>query len=383
MTRAGGNGQTTVAIVGAGPAGTICAIQLARSGVDVTLLDATRTNYWQPVEILAPATVRLTRAHQLGDIAQWPASATCRGVLGLWSDTADFFDYNLYACDFGVAVDRQTFDISLKVRAEEHGVSILQQTKVTKVELCANQMWSLQYRNCAGQSETIGARLLVEATGRSARHLTGVENVRRHYDKLVALACPISLRKARDQIMLLEAVADGWWYSSCDAAGNGAIVFLTDVDLLPRGLRAREKVFAEQFSDTKLLRKQLPSLPANLQLQGIDSRTSCRTHLSAGPSIAIGDAAFSVDPLSGAGLRRCMESAQHAAIAALDYVSDGDLGALEIYTAWAFTDFDQWLQKKNAVYADACSRFENKPFWARRHGAVKEIDLRNNFEMPV
>ncbi len=93
-----------VIIVGAGPAGCACAAFLSRAGRAVLLIDRTSSR-WKPVEVLAPATVQLLRYHRLIDFDVTQKYGVCRGVHGLWDRQPGFFDYQLFACDAGVAVD--------------------------------------------------------------------------------------------------------------------------------------------------------------------------------------------------------------------------------------------------------------------------------------
>ena len=169
--------------------------------------------------------------------------------------------------------------------------------------------------------------------------------------------------------MLLEADRDGWWYSSCDATGNGAAVYLSDADLVPRGAQQRERFFRDKYASTRLVRRKLPPLPEQVDLRVIDARTSRRRRFWTCGSVAIGDAAYAVDPLSGGGVRRALETAIQAAKAVTSLLGGNDVGALRAYATWAASDFERWLSDKDAVYASADPAFIGRLFWQRRRTA--------------
>ena len=95
-----------VIVAGAGPAGSTCATLLGRAGLRVLLADGRGSGRWQPVEILAPATVQMLRTHRLCTATADRGYGVCRGVLGQWHRERAFLDYQLFACDSGLAVTR-------------------------------------------------------------------------------------------------------------------------------------------------------------------------------------------------------------------------------------------------------------------------------------
>jgi flavin-dependent dehydrogenase len=367
-----------VIVAGAGPAGSACAALLSRAGLRVLLVDRGAGSPWQPVEVLAPATVRLLRSCGLFEAAfdhepgRGPGYARCRGVRGLWGRDADFFDYSLFACDAGVAVERDAFDRELRTQAAAAGAQMLATARVEQAQREPDGTWRVRLA-AVGGGITASANVLIDATGRASRNPVApasrrprAAGPRRFFDSLVGIACRLPLPAQTTQIMLLEADADGWWYSSCDAHGRGAAVYLSDADLLPRTAPARASFFRRKFAESRLIRDQLPALPASLDLRMIDARTSRRTCLVDQGTLAIGDAAYSVDPLSGGGLRRAVETARHAAMAVQAWLGSGDADALARYEAWADADFGRWHRDKDGVYATADPSILDRPFWRRR-----------------
>jgi flavin-dependent dehydrogenase len=354
-----------VIIVGAGPAGCACATFLSRAGRRVLLIDRTSSR-WKPVEVLAPATVQLLRYHRLIDSDLTQKYGTCRGVHGLWDRQPGFFDYQLFACDAGVAVDRSVFDRDLLAPAVSAGTHFLPIAVVHRATQAADGSWTLELSDADGRKVTVSARLLIHAGGRAATTLRPARIDRQYFDRLIAIACRVTLSPSPVQIMLLEADEEGWWYSSSDATGHGAVVYLSDADLLPRTPEERASFFRRRFASSRLLRQHLPPLPDVLDLRLIDARTSRVRHFCTRASLSIGDAAYAVDPLSGSGIRRAVESAIAASDAVNAFLVTGDARTLDGYDGWATAEFQRWLDDKDGVYAEASEDLHDHPFWKRR-----------------
>jgi flavin-dependent dehydrogenase len=358
-----------VIVVGAGPAGCACATFLSRAGHEVLLLERSSSSRWKPAEVLAPATVRLLRSHRLIDSDLTQKYGVCRGVHGLWDRHPGFFDYQLFACNAGVAVDRSVFDRELLGAAVAAGTHFLPVSVVHRAVAARDDSWTLELTRAESGTMTVSAPVLIQAGGRAASTLGPEPIDRRYFDRLIAMACRMDLPPSPVQIMLLEADTEGWWYSSCDAGGHGAAVYLSDADLLPRSPQERTTFFRRKFASSRLLRQHLPPLPNVLDLRVIDARTSRVTHFCTRASLSIGDAAYAVDPLSGSGVRRAVESAVAASEAVAAFLVTGDPRALNRYDAWAHAEFQRWLRDKDGVYAEASDDLHSYSFWKRRIAA--------------
>lgn len=359
-----------VIIVGAGPAGSACAAFLSRAGRAVLLIDRNLSSRWKPVEVLAPATVQLLRYHRLIDFDVTQKYGVCRGVHGLWDSQPGFFDYQLFACDAGVAVDRAVFDRDLLAPAVSAGTRFLPITVVHRAAQAPDGRWTLDLSDADGREVTVSAPVLIQAGGRAAMTLRLARTDRQYFDRLIAMACRMALPPSRVQIMLLEADEEGWWYSSSDASGHGAVVYLSDADLLPRTPEERASFFRRKFASSRLLSQHLPALPDVLDLRLIDARTSRARHFSTRASLSIGDAAYAVDPLSGSGIRRAVESALAASDAVHAFLVTGDRRIFDRYDGWATAEFERWLRDKDGVYAEASDDLHRHPFWTRRIAAA-------------
>src|SRR6478672_7341740 len=103
-----------VMILGGGPAGTACAILLARGGMRVVLASTVTARHRRPAEVLSPMTLRLIRRLALPEPGVAHGARRCRGALSVWGGRDEqFFDYQIYACGNALMIDRRTFDAEL------------------------------------------------------------------------------------------------------------------------------------------------------------------------------------------------------------------------------------------------------------------------------
>jgi flavin-dependent dehydrogenase len=347
-----------VVVAGAGPAGAACATLLARNSLRVLLVDGGVPS-GRPTEVFAPDTLRLIRQLGITCPDRRHRARDCRGTLSAWAaGDEDFYDYRLYACEAAIAVDRHAYDAALVAGAQSAGADVV------------GGRLSGSERTPAGWNVFVGARqvrgrLLVDATGRNGRAAPAHIPAPRFRDRLLSFAFPCSPALNGD-VLLLEAVRDGWWYASPRVGQVNSLVFLSDSDLVPRQAAARAARFRASFDATRLIRRHCPVAPDFDQHRGRDARTGARRRVAGRSWLAIGDAALSVDPLSGDGTRLAFESAQQAAAAAIRFARNGDEEGLADYAAWCRDTEQRLLLQRRSAYAAVDPAFRHELFWRRR-----------------
>ena len=221
--------------------------------------------------------------------------------------------------------------------------------------------WSIEF-----DRTRLLARWLIDASGRGGG-LAPTHTARRCFtDRLVACV----IREARcdasgpcSDVLLLAAVRGGWWYVSQSATG-ASVVYLTDADLLPRSAHARSVHLGRAFDEAFLLREAIGAAPAFSSHRVVDARTTHRLRVSGDGWMAIGDAALSVNPLSGEGLRLAIASAARAS----DAIIDGGRGLppWESLAAWFDDQKSEQRHAAAAANAPVVRRFADDLFWRRR-----------------
>jgi 2-polyprenyl-6-methoxyphenol hydroxylase-like FAD-dependent oxidoreductase len=346
-----------VLVVGAGPAGALAALILARAGADVLLVSAGDRRPPGPAELLSPPARRLLDAHGLTGAG---AGATpCEGVLSrLGAGEPDHHDYGLFGCGPALSLDRGRFDAALLAAVREAGVAILSPARVRGVRRDGRR-GSRVTVSVGHETFGIASAWILEATGRKGPYLRR-RAARRRFDRLVALATPFAPAKYR-RFLVVEAARDGWWYTAPAPPGESRLVFLTDADLLPRGAAARGEWLAGQFRGTNLIAGMAADDPGFAALRGYDAGFSVIPSPIADGWTAIGDAALALDPLSGLGIWTSLNGAERAAGALIERgrIDEG-------YSRWIAGRCAEEEALRAKTYASGCARFPGSRFWARR-----------------
>lgn len=315
---------------GAGPAGSATAIHLARAGARVVLYD--RGVVGPGIgESLPGAAAPLLAELGLGT----PPGVASAGTLSAWgTDGLAIADPLVFPYGGGWSLDRPAFDAWLRARAVEVGVELRQD-----------------------EPPTAGWR--IDATGRKAALARSLGARRRYTDKLFAFHQRFSPERTGDEPRLLvETVPDGWWYSARLPSGDRVVLFLTDRDLAPTG----RSWFLHRMLETRWLSatlahwRYLPSGP----FRGADARSGI-TEPVCGPGwAAVGDAAFTADPLTSQGIADALLGARAVADLVLGRTS-GEAYAAKVRAMWEGLG-------RGVREAYARERRHDGEFWRRRRG---------------
>lgn len=280
--------------MGAGPAGSATAIHLAGVGLRVTLYDprpvGASVGECLPSSTL-PLLLELGLSRPLPPVAE-PAA----GTLSAWGrEGLSVVDHLHLPHGSGWTLDRPAFDRLLRERAVAEGAQI--QTEGAPPE----------------------APWRIDATGRRAVVARAQGARRLHEDRLFAFYQHFraELPGDTDPRLLLEAADDGWWYTVRAPDGRRVVAWLTDRDLsdAPAGSRARDAWFRGRLIKTTWISTILARwrwLPAG-PLRGADARTGGLDRVAGPGWLAVGDAAFAVDPLSSQGIADALLTARSAA----------------------------------------------------------------------
>ena len=354
-----------VAIVGAGPAGAATALSLVSAGHSVVLLENSSFAYPRVGETLSPEISTILM--QLGIWEQFIKGGP-RPTNGIWSawDEPDLVAKDLMYNPYGTAwrVDRARFDGMLVAAAERKGARV--QTDWGRIHVQREgSLWRLTAG--ASKSDVCVSSFVVDATGRSATVARSLGIRRCSRDRLVALigifCIPITSSGLED-VLLVEAAPEGWWYRSVLPSGEIVAAYLTDSDLVPRNTRALTDWWRSKLNESEFIRVRV----AGLTLRAFHARPAAVSSLerAAGPGwIAVGDAANAIDPLSGGGITKALYSALLASNAVTEALS-GTTDALEIYSDRCEQQFEHSLKVGALYYRRMVDRWPDSPFWRRR-----------------
>ncbi len=321
------------AVVGAGPSGAVCALLLARAGARVGLIHRADSRV-RGVELISGRARRLVERHREDFFRLAVHGVEVRETVSLWG-TPDPVTWNAMLDPWGpgVAVDRAAFDGALRDLARDAGATILPAAEVLG---CGRRgaRWCLDLRREAG-SCTMSAGLLIVATGRGGgRFLNRAAAARSTH---VALMTRLRARGCRQgHALYLEASDNGWWYALPDRGGGHFVGLCVGRDEARRRRAPLREFFVRELRRTRLLAPLLPNAEVDQPILGRPAGVQAPDQVAGPGWVAVGDAAFAPDPLSGMGLDFALESAVRAAGAVRPGVASENFG-----------DYEQWV----AAYA--------------------------------
>ena len=259
------------------------------------------------------------------------------------------------------ALNRRVFDQWLRNEAANAGAVVLDSIRGLRVEE-SDGHWRVRVRT--NRAETLCTTpLIVEATGRRARSICQ-PNVTRHYtDRLVGVSVDFAKSFSVATQAVVEASNDGWWYFLGVRGRRPFACFFCDVDDVPR-TECPAAFLGKQLRKTQYLRRLVGDLLPSQRVLMWDARTSVRSAIWRGGWLAIGDAAWSMDPLSGSGVERAIYSGVSAAHAALASMTESSLEPLRDCAINQVNAFNGAAATQSRVYSNV-KRFKSR-FWARR-----------------
>ena len=246
-----------VVVVGGGPAGAAAAAAARAEGLDVELVCAPRGLRPAPGESLPPGTDRLLDdifGASMLNLQQHRASFGNRSAWGTADVEATDFVDNPFG--HGWHVDRPALDESLHDRLRTLGVRVRSGARVAGHAWIDDQ-WRIALHDHA--ETAIRARAIVDATGRAARIARSQGARRQRLDRLVAAYWMLSVADAQDGdgTTLVEAVPDGWWYTTPVPGHRRAVAFLTDSDLMPPCAARTARDWHERLAQAPHIRERL------------------------------------------------------------------------------------------------------------------------------
>lgn len=346
----------TAIVAGAGPAGAVAAVVLARSGHRTLLVDRIRDGPLKVGEALPEAAGRLLRSLDLPVPDAAGAHAPIGGTLTCWgSDALVALDSFRHPAGGGWRLDRTRFDADMRAAAVAAGATY-RDDRVRSLHRRDNG-WELELESGAAEH----AQWIVDATGRSAllgRRL-GVPRVRD--PALVAFYARGRPDPAfRLDRTVVEAVPEGWWYAARLPSGAPITGFHTDGGEAAI-LRADPDAWRRALSRTRHVARLLATSQFDEQARAADARGGRLGQFSGEGWIACGDAAMCFDPISGQGIFSALHGGFSAGTA-IAAATEGRTEKLEEYSTSMAEVWDIYRSRWSALYRGE-RRWPTARFW--------------------
>ena len=369
-------------VAGGGPAGAAAAAAARAQGLDVALVSAP-VRQLHPGESLPPGTEPVLNQLFGAAALRWRRHQAAYGNRSAWGGAGlERTDFMLNPLGHGWHVDRRALDASLLHSLRAQGVRVRCATRV------AHCSWDRDHWEVTldGKRHDVRARAIVDATGRAARIARSQGARRTRLDRLLAAYWLLadSRERGRDATTLVEAVPDGWWYTTPVPGRRRVAAFLTDADLLPpRAARATHH-WRERL-------EQAPSVANALATAGLslnhgplitDASVAYLDPLTGPGWAAAGDAAVSLDPLSSQGILTALLMGRDAGHAVAAMLTNADPEPLLRYSQKYATLLETHTRMRAAYYALE-QRWPHTPFWTRRHALTDALTRAPPSENPL
>lgn len=331
-----------VLIVGGGVAGAATAIAFARAGGRAAILHRQDTR--GGLETISPQAAKFLddQSLQLG---------VPLGSITAWWGSSDEVNRRYPGSRI---IDRLELAAALRDRAKSAKAvqfDVLRHLRISRT----TDGWKARFLNTDGEHMTIGAQFAVDASGPTS-FLGKQSGAQRHFsDELWSVTATLSSPGLIGS--WTESTESGWW-NLCSVEERGALSFF--------GQRTATEDVRLRFTAALQRTAHLKRLPLPQANQIRMSRcSSSELRPCAGERwIAVGDAAFNVQPLGSAGVARALRDAQLAPQALMNKPGE--------YEAFQRREYKTYLAQLKRQYLSE-RRWDQSPFWtALRNGdAIK------------
>jgi flavin-dependent dehydrogenase len=358
-----------VVILGGGPAGCATALALVRHGMSrVLVVEAGRYEAVRIGESIPPD-IRVV----LEDLGVWEDflkedHEPCLGSCSSWgADELGYNDFLFNPLGNGWHLDRKRFDAFLARKVLQHGNVLVTGTRFDGCERAGADGFRLRLKGDDGQTRTVGARFVVDATGMRSSFARCMGASRLFLDQLLCITAFFELSGSASfsKLTMLEAVEYGWWYAARLPNRRLAVAVASDPKIIKHNALRRRDDFLGHLEKTTHIAAEL----AGCHFVD-DSQMTCAApsffldEVGGNGWLAVGDAASAYDPISSQGIYKALADGSRAGEAIAASLRGSDIGLGE-YRLSIASRFQQYLANRNFFYGLE-QRWPKSGFWTRR-----------------
>lgn len=349
-----------VIVIGAGPAGAICAHHLGARGHSVLLVDREDRGRFHIGESLIPHLIELWAQEGIAvDVAAGPfVHKPGVQIDDRQLDRTFVFDFTRpkpNRRNYAYNVERAELDALLTDLAAGTGVRVVQNAEVTDFHMDEDRIVGLSYR-CGGRSYPVTARWVVDASGRTGllarkfglrKFNTRLKNIAlfRHFDGVVE-----GVNRADDGYQVVSAHDQGWVWGIPIGPRALSVGTVTHASKL-KG-KDRDTLFEEHLRRVPIIAEAVNGASGRYHEIKVQSDFCYHSDHLAGPGwFMVGDAGCFVDPLFSGGVFLASISGVKAA-EAIDRLLSGAAEEVE-FTAFenlVKTGYDSYFRLMYVFY---------------------------------
>lgn len=357
-----------IVIIGAGPAGSACAIQLLQKGIkNVLLLEAGNFEKFRIGESIPPYANRLFQQMGIFDAFLKEKHVPCYGNASCWgSGTMGYNDFMLSKNGYGWHLDRTRFNRFLAQQAVNLGASLMTRTTY-KIGQKLEKGFELQITEASNKPTTIYADMVVDASGKRSVFATQQGSQKLHTLPTVCLGMRFRITDLNQKITkltTLEAAEHGWWYVAQIPNNQVLVAFYSDGSTIKQHqLKQKDKWLAllEQTEHVKDLVTGFDLL--DKRPVGFAAPSYILDKISGKDWLAIGDAASAYDPITAQGITKALLNAYFAAEQIVENLQ-GQQEDFRLFNQYIQEQFDIYLKVRTQFYQME-ERWINAPFWKK------------------
>ena len=370
-----------VIVIGGGPSGATCSTILAQQGVRVELFEREKFPRFHIGESLIPETYWvLKRLDMLEKMKQShfvrKYSVQFMNSRGKLSEPFYFRDNKPHECSDTWQVYRQEFDLMMLRNAEEHGVTVHEETRVLEVLFEGDRAVGVRVEEKNGQQREVRAKVVVDASGQAS--MIASRMGLRIWDPDLKKAALWTYWEGayrdtgRDEgaTMVMQTEGKKGWFWYIPLHNNIVSVgIVADHDyLFKRELKDLEAIYNEQVSLCPGLAERLATGKRVQQFRVQKEYTYKSKQLAGDGWVLIGDAFGFLDPLYSSGVLLALKSGSLAADAVAEGIAKGDTSAAQL-GKWG-PDFIRGMERMRRLVIEYYDGFSFGRF-VKRHPHLK------------
>jgi flavin-dependent dehydrogenase len=351
-----------VCVFGAGPAGAALARRLAQLGHSVVVVEKHPFPRSHIGESLVGGVLPLLDVLGVRNAIESAGFLRPESALVRW---ADAIERRATPGESGFQVDRGRFDKILLTAAADAGAQVLQPARAVSIQRRGNGDWLSTIR-LGATGVAVKSRSVADATGRHGL-LGGTK--RRTSERTLALYAYWKYPTVDGADTRVEAGDEAWYWGAPLPGGEfNATVFIDSSNYREFVSRAgsRDALYEGMIARSELLAECLRGVRIG-PVRACDATQRCDETPATPDAIKVGEAAFTIDPLSSQGVQAAIGSALHAAAVIhtiLERPGDTEL-ALGFYRMRQLESVELHRVAAGRFYGEA-ARFKPGEFWSRR-----------------
>ncbi len=356
-----------VIIVGGGPAGIATALTLHARGIRCCVVEAHTTPVRKAGEAIPPNAKPLLKQLGILSLVEHERHAVYYGNKSCWgNERLEQKEFIADRMGHGFLLDRLYFETQLQALYQQTDQGFYNGFKLKKVVSEGTRIKAIIENS--NINTTLTSDFIIDATGRKASVCRHFNVHKENLDTQFALTFHVKLQTKIPHEIMVEATENGWWYVAPYSESDVTMMFFTLQELLPT--KAHTTTFLQdEFRKTLHLSKRIEKIDIET-VKLMPAGTNCLQIPFGKNWLAVGDAAYSYDPISSYGITSALASGFYGGHAVVDFLN-GKEEALYGYRYVVENAFGAYMEKLVTQYATE-KRWEESVYWKNRMSSYIE-----------